>query len=103
MWDCIRQVRFVRQRGYHRRPTHHRRSDTTAADGYFAQARQLTEAIPSAPERDRALAILATNEALALRVTDARQKLPKITDTQLRLALASDLSGLDQMAATVGP
>ncbi|WP_295458767.1 tetratricopeptide repeat protein [uncultured Thiodictyon sp.] len=78
-----------------------RGGDPKTADGYFAQARQLAEAIPSVPERDRALAILATNEALALRLGDARQKLAKISDTPLRLALTNDLSGLDQLVGTV--
>ena len=74
-----------------------RGGDARAADGHFAQAHALAEALQLATERDHALAILATNEALALRLTDARQELPKIADEQLRLALISDLSGLDAL------
>ncbi|WP_295384263.1 hypothetical protein [uncultured Thiodictyon sp.] len=74
-----------------------RGGDAAAADDHFAQAHELAEALQLATERDRALAILATNEALALRLADARQELPKIADEQLRLALTSDLSGLDTL------
>lgn len=79
-----------------------RGGDSAAADHGFAEALKRAESVPSVPERDRALAILVTNEALALRLTDARSRLPKIADAPLRLALANDLAGLGDAAKAVG-
>jgi len=79
-----------------------RGGDSAAADRGFAQALRLAASVPSLPQRDRALAILATNEALALRLADARSRLPQIADTQLRFALTNDLAGLGDAAKAVG-
>lgn len=79
------------------------RGDKAAADRYLAEGYQLAESSLSAPDRDRALAILAINEGLALRPADARLKLPQIADAPLRLAVASELRALDDAARAAGP
>jgi len=80
-----------------------RGGDSAAAERGFAEALRLAESVSSLPERDRALAILAINEALALRLADARSRLTKITDAPLRFALTNDLAGLGDAAKAVGP
>jgi hypothetical protein len=77
--------------------------DKGVADRYLADGYRLAESTLSAPDRDRALAILAINEGLALRPADARLRLPQIADAPLRLAVASDLTELDHAARAAGP
>ena len=72
--------------------------NTATADRHLADANRLAKSIPSRPDRDRVLAILAINEGLALRPDDARLKLPKIADAPLRLAVTGDLMGLEEAA-----
>jgi hypothetical protein len=79
-----------------------REGDAAAANQRFAEAGQLIDTVPSARARDRALAILATNEALALRASEALPKIKKITDLQMSDALARDLSHLEVAGTAVG-
>ncbi|HYN78250.1 MAG TPA: hypothetical protein VES73_10710, partial [Lamprocystis sp. (in: g-proteobacteria)] len=79
-----------------------RRGDLAAADRYFADASRLAEGTPAGVDRDRTLAILATNQALALRLAEARRTLAKITDGVLRLALTNDLKALEPAITAVG-
>lgn len=81
-----------------------RDGDTTAANRYFADSHDLAGSTSSALDRESAFAILATNEALALRFSDARLTLAKIANTQLGHALAGDLEDLEkaEKAAEVG-
>lgn len=79
-----------------------RQQEDATADQLFAQALQFAEEEASVAARDRILAIIATNEALALRGTPARAQVAKIADAQLRADLTGELDQIESTAKTAG-
>ena len=79
-----------------------RQEQQATADQLFAQALQFAEEEASVAERDRILAIIATNEALALRGTPARVQVAKIADAQLRADLTEELDRIESTAKKAG-
>jgi tetratricopeptide (TPR) repeat protein len=79
-----------------------RQQEDATADWLFAQALQFAEEGASVAERDRILAIIATNEALALRGTPARAQVAKIADAQLRVDLTGEFDRIESTAKTAG-
>ena len=79
-----------------------RQEQGATADRLFAQAIQFAEEEALVAERDRILAIIATNEALALRSTQARGRVAKIGDAQLRTDLTKEIDRIEFTARTAG-
>ena len=69
----------------------------SAADSGFAEAMRLFNLQPEAEGRDQALAILATNQARALRLVDARRQLLDIRDTEIAGVASDNLSDSKQL------
>lgn len=68
-----------------------RRGETHAADAYFSKSYALAEQLTATGDRDRSLAIIVMNEAMALRFANPRSKVSGIADDQLRTNVISDI------------
>ena len=68
-----------------------RRGENHVADTYFSKSYALAEQLPATGDRDRSLAIIIMNEAMALRFANPRSKVSEIADGQLRTNVISDI------------
>jgi tetratricopeptide (TPR) repeat protein len=75
-----------------------RRGEPHAADTYFLNSYALAEQIKATGDRDQSLAIIITNEAMALRFATPRSKVKEIADGQLRTNVISDIEKIAKAA-----
>ena len=77
--------------------------DGKLADKLFAEAEQLAAGLPASADRDAAHALIAANQARALRSAEANKRLTQLQDPALMQSLSDDLAAVKAAGLTLKP